>query len=1209
MGVINLIQFKNWLKKVKTDYGSEWKDIHNAIKECYEFSSYKATHEKIKGDMFEYICKYVLLKNNRKEVYLYNEIPLNLKTKFALRKCDKGIDGIYKIGSVYYAFQCKWREKEKQSIDKDLVGGFITEYKNHSNITKGHFITNVKLITKYHKDVTGLKWYTKSNINTSIDETFVDDVIKSIETTKIIKRERFTMPKLRTYQQIGITKLLENTNDRIKCIMACGTGKTLMMFQYYQNCKENKKVLFQFPSLQLVSQTYQKFKDLYPKKRILCICSQLDKYSLGCDETTDSEAQDIYEEYLLKCDVEYTTDPSIIKKHVKLKNIIVFSTYQSSHLLKDSVFDIGFYDEAHKTVNSKSQNNAFGFTLTDENCKINKRLFFTATPKYYKGENDNIFSMDDESIYGKIGYEYSFTPAIKDKYILDYQVGYYTSDPNYLSLVEEKYIKNLKKEDNLVETNDFISAFMIKKFIKEVKLKRYNILTYHNTVNKAKQFAKYLELIFSDYDIDGCIQTMSGKDSISTRKEKIGEFKKNNISVLCSSRVLNEGVDIPCVNIVVFVEPRKSTIDIVQCVGRGMRLHPENEKCHILLPIHYDNGIDQYGFKNIQQILSAMGTVDDKLVEYFVVKGLRTKKVKYFGNVLEELNTTNTLEPKFNIDEVEKALEMKIISRNEFSWEYKKNLLFEYCELKKKVPINKLKYKDVNIGTWLHHKKSEINSISHKHYKKLSKNIYVKKCLDNYLSPEVQWNRRKTFLFEYYENNKKMPKDGTIYDGVNIISWLDHQKEKISGQNHDYYKNFSKHDFFKESIDKYLIHREQNKQKIKLTSAEWIILLFEYCNENNKDTGTGETLTNTTVYKTHSLGQWFKGQKKSISKSKIKYYDHPSYKRMSKNKYVKELLDYSYNPPNDNIKIEQMKKILFDNCNKNKKTPFREKKGSTNTPRIGDWYHNIKKKITEKQSELYKSLSQNKYVKTDLDKYLKIKEQNKDKVNLSFDEWKDLIFKYCNEHNKVPTQTTSVEDDRGTHNIGGKLNKIKCYNITSKNDDYYKKLSVNKYVKKSLDDYLEYNKDEIWIKRLFEYCDVKNELPPFKKKINGHCLRKWLNSISNEIKSKDDELYKKLSKRKIIKEYLDGRFEEGRAWNEQKLWDKKKDELFKYCINHKNDKNPIPSQRSKNKDAKTLSRWYNRARKQIDNTQHKYYISFSENQIVKKDLDNYLSKK
>lgn len=735
--MINLIWFKEWIKKVKNNYGVTWNDIHKAIVDGYIFNSYNSTYEKIAGDIFEYICKYILLQTYE-EVYLNKEIPNDIRKNLNMNTIDNGIDGIYKKNNVFYSFQCKWRGNQNNQLKKAYITEFRHEYQENSLIKNGLMMTNVKKSTNGFTKFKDLKWFINVNLCDEIDQNkFIKFVIKSIENKKnVMSENKFTKYKLRDYQETGIKNLLKINDDRITCIMACGTGKTIMMFEYYKRYKNNKKVLFLFPSLQLLSQTYKKFKQLNSKINTLCVCSQLDKMNLGGgDVITNSEADALFNEYMSSYNIEFTTDKKIIDKHVSKQNEVIFCTYHSVPLVKNFTFDLAFFDEAHKTVN----NRLFDFAIYNKNCKIKQRLFFTATPKYYTGVQNQVYGMNNIKLYGNIGYKYYFSNAIADKYILDYNIGYYTSDPAYIKIVEEKYLTELRNEDEDIETNTFISAYMIKQFIEKVKLKRYNILTYHNTIKNSEKFAKYLKFIFNDTNINGCIQTISGKNSMSLRKEKINEFRKANISVLCSSKVLNEGIDIPCVNVVVFVEPRKSTIDIVQCIGRGMRLYKDDNKCNVLIPIHSKEGINKYGFDNIQEVLNAMGTVDEKLVEYFVVKNKRTTKVTNYGNIIIDRTLTKKINPKFSVEEIEKALKLKIINKNEYCWEYTKNLLFEYCNKHKKIPLDEISNR-INIGEWLSIQKNEINNEQHDIYIKMSKNIYVKAFLDTCLKIRKKYN-------------------------------------------------------------------------------------------------------------------------------------------------------------------------------------------------------------------------------------------------------------------------------------------------------------------------------------------------------------------------------------------------------------------------------------------------------------------------------------
>jgi nicotinamide mononucleotide adenylyltransferase len=108
------------------------------------------------------------------------------------------------------------------------------------------------------------------------------------------------------------------------------------------------------------------------------------------------------------------------------------------------------------------------------------------------------------------------------------------------------------------------------------------------------------------------------------------------------------------------------------------------------------------------------------------------------------------------------------------------------------------------------------------------------------------------------------------------------------------------------------------------------------------------------------------------------------------------------------------------------------------------WLNDQKKKINDTNNDFYIKLSENIYVKKSLDDCLK----NKDK-KLTWNEWKDLLFEFCDINKKCPLFKQQYKNN----NIGMWLNDQKK-KINDTNNDFYIKLSENIYVKKSLDDYL-----------------------------------------------------------------------------------------------------------------------------------------------------------
>ena len=105
-------------------------------------------------------------------------------------------------------------------------------------------------------------------------------------------------------------------------------------------------------------------------------------------------------------------------KENKNENKIIFTTYQSGKIIAelskklDMSFDLGIFDEAHKTVGSSKK--LFSHLLFEKNISIEKRIFMTATERFYGGQkSEDIISMDDMDIYGDTFSMMTFKEAIE----------------------------------------------------------------------------------------------------------------------------------------------------------------------------------------------------------------------------------------------------------------------------------------------------------------------------------------------------------------------------------------------------------------------------------------------------------------------------------------------------------------------------------------------------------------------------------------------------------------------------------------------------------------------------------------------------------------------------------------------------------------------------------------------------------------------------
>ena len=114
---------------------------------------------------------------------------------------------------------------------------------------------------------------------------------------------------------------------------------------------------------------------------------------------------------------------------------VVFCTYQSSQLIAEAqidtkvpTFDLAIADEAHRCAGKADA--GFATILDGEKIRASKRLFTTATPRYFgkaikdasKAADLAVIGMDDETVFGPVIHQLTFGQAIQDELLNDYQV-------------------------------------------------------------------------------------------------------------------------------------------------------------------------------------------------------------------------------------------------------------------------------------------------------------------------------------------------------------------------------------------------------------------------------------------------------------------------------------------------------------------------------------------------------------------------------------------------------------------------------------------------------------------------------------------------------------------------------------------------------------------------------------------------------------------
>jgi hypothetical protein len=130
-------------------------------------------------------------------------------------------------------------------------------------------------------------------------------------------------------------------------------------------------------------------------------------------------------------------------------------------------------------------------------------------------------------------------------------------------------------------------ALFVSKLIDEGEIEGTSIskvLTFQNTVARAQAFSYLLKTINGESNIN--IDAIWGEEGIASRREKKSQFGLAEKAVLSNVRCLSEGVDLPMIDSVVFCDDRSSPIDLIQAVGRALRMKKGEDKvATILIPV------------------------------------------------------------------------------------------------------------------------------------------------------------------------------------------------------------------------------------------------------------------------------------------------------------------------------------------------------------------------------------------------------------------------------------------------------------------------------------------------------------------------------------------------------------------------------------------------------------------------------------------------
>jgi len=596
------------------------------------------------------------------EVWPDSEILQHIRNKLGLPSTDMGIDGIFKThNGEYHAYQVKYRTN-RSGLSWDELSTFIgLSDKSHKRV----LFTNSNDLSPILDS--RINFYSiKGNDLDQLDQTDFQAIEEWIKSGSIFTERK----KPKSHQIEAINDILQelSINDRATAIMACGTGKTLVALWIAEK-RNAQTILVLLPSLALVRQTLHDWanENSWDKFNYLCVCSDA--------TVVKSNDEIIFHQYDL--DFPVTTKKEIVEEFLRNPNIsrkIIFSTYQSSQIISQAMpqgfsFDLAIFDEAHKTASRQGVN--YAYALQNQNLSIKKRLFLTATPRHYninnkdkEGDQQVVFSMDDQKTYGRIAHQLSFRVAVKQDLICDYKV--------IISIVTSEMVnREVLKQGEVIIEGDVIKAqrianiLAIQSAVEKYEIKR--IFTFHNSVSSAKSFTAKTNEGIGSYLKYFITLHVNGEMSSSKRDSLLKEFHESEKAIISNARCLTEGVNIPAVDMVAFISPKKSKVDIVQAAGRAMRKYKDKKIGYILIPLFVqitenesiEQALDKTQFDAVWDVLQAMQEQDESLVE--IINQLREDCGKALGiNDNRLRDRLEFLGPKLSLNELSKSITTSI---------------------------------------------------------------------------------------------------------------------------------------------------------------------------------------------------------------------------------------------------------------------------------------------------------------------------------------------------------------------------------------------------------------------------------------------------------------------------------------------------------------------------------------------------------------------
>ncbi|MFI8203595.1 Helicase associated domain protein [Streptomyces sp. NPDC085937] len=474
-------------------------------------------------------------------------------------------------------------------------------------------------------------------------------------------------------------------------VSATGSGKTITAAACALESFRDGRILVTVPTLDLLAQTTQAWRLVGHRAPMVAVCSLENDpvlNELGVRTTTNpiqlalwtgTGPVVVFATYASLVDREDIDAPEGQRK-VRGPLEAALAGGERLYGQRMAGFDLAIVDEAHGTAGDLGR----PWAAIHDNARIpaDFRLYLTATPRILaaprpqmgaEGQEAEIASMDDdpEGTYGAWLAELGLSEAIEREILAGFEIDVLEiRDPSPVGESEEA---RRGRRLALLQTAllEHTAAYNLR-----------TVMTFHQKVEEAAAFAEKLpetaaELYAgdaSDEDLAKAVELpassidaklyeleagrhvppdrvwsawLCGDHLVSERREVIRQFangidaagRRVHRAFLASCRVLGEGVDITGergVEAVCFADTRGSQVEIVQNIGRALRLNKDGslKVARIIVPVFLEPGEDptdmvaSASFRPLVAVLQGLRSHDERLVEQLASRALTSGKRK-----------------------------------------------------------------------------------------------------------------------------------------------------------------------------------------------------------------------------------------------------------------------------------------------------------------------------------------------------------------------------------------------------------------------------------------------------------------------------------------------------------------------------------------------------------------------------------------------------